>query len=67
MRKASHSWSWPTSFHQLVAAAYRISGDPELGKFAHEIFDYQLKKAVGFNVSNYIPFQIEAFNLREKK
>jgi len=63
---ARRSWSWPAPHQQSVAAAYRLKGSAELGKLAHEMVDLQKTKGVGFNVIDYLPFQFEAFNLREK-
>jgi len=61
---AQRAWSWPGTHHQLVAAAYRLKGSPELKKLAEDMVELQKTKGMGFNVIDYIPFQIEAFNLR---
>jgi len=64
---ARRAWSWPATHQQVVAAAYHLSGDPELKKLAEEMIELQKKKGMGFNVIDYMPFQFEAFNIRDKK
>ena len=64
---ARRAWSWPGTHHQMVAAAYRLKGSDELRKLAEDMLELQKRKGMGFNVIDYIPFQIEALNRRAEK
>ena len=64
---ARRAWSWPGTHQQVVGAAYRLKGSPELRGLAEDMIELQKKKGMGFNIIDYMPFQFEAFNLRGEK